>query len=61
MTRLLSAVAGALSALLGLACPLLAVSRLVLPPRVPCVPGGGQVAHVPRLPGDYTPQTGGEP
>ena len=60
VTDLLSAVAGALAAFLGLVRPL-ALPCLAVPPRVPCIPGGGQVAHVPRLPGRYTPMTGGEP
>lgn len=60
MTALLRAVAAALAPFLG-GWRLPAVPCLVLPPWVPCIPGGGQVPHVRRLPGDWTPQTGGEP
>lgn len=60
MTRFLATVAVTLGHLLGLARPL-AVPCLAVPPRMPCTPGAGQVPHVPRLPGDWTPQTGGEP
>lgn len=56
--RLLSAVAGALAAFLGLVRPL-EVPRLVLVPWTPVVPGRGQVPHVRCLPGDWTPMTGG--
>lgn len=60
MIRFLFAVAGMLGRLLGVARPL-AVPSVALPPLVPCVPGLGQVANVPALPGRYTPSTGGEP
>lgn len=61
MTRLLSAVASALAALLGLARPL-AVPPL-LPAAVPLVSGTPAWQPLPPLglPGGYTPQTGGEP
>ena len=58
MTSFLVSLAVALGHLLGLALPL-GVPCLVLLPRVPCAPGAGQVPHVPGLPGEWTPQTGG--
>jgi hypothetical protein len=58
VTTFLASLAVALGQLLGLVRPL-GVPCLVLVPWVPCIPGAGQVPHVPRLPGDWTPQTGG--
>jgi len=60
--RILSAMAGALAALLGLVRPLPAVP----PPLAPPVLSGAMASpYVPRfslgLPGDWTPQTGGMP
>lgn len=60
MTTLLSAVAGALAAFLGLVRPL-AVPCLARIPWPLCVPGAGQVRYVPSLPGDWSPNRGGEP
>lgn len=60
MTALLHAVAAAPAPFLG-GWRLLAVPCLAVAPWVPAAPGAGQVPHVRRLPGDWTPQTGGEP
>lgn len=60
MSRLLSAAAALLGHLLGLArlfdVPCLSFPLLVMPCTVMA-----QVPYIPVLPGDYTPQTGGEP
>jgi hypothetical protein len=60
MTRVLSALAGALGALLGLARPL---ADVPCPVPLPVPPSAFSSPWVPRLslglPGDWTPQTGG--
>jgi hypothetical protein len=60
VARFLSRLAGALARFLGLRGPL-AVPRLDLPPASVPHATAAQVPHVPRLPGRYTPMTGGMP
>jgi hypothetical protein len=57
----LSRLAAAAAALLGLSWPAAGRVRVMVVPVPPRVPFGYCPAGLPGLPGDWTPMTGGEP